>query len=132
MSVWNGQYFLQNPAASVRLPLVEDALCAVEYGRIVQCDDAAVGPRFKVYTHGIAALEMASAEVIPHYLYIHSQFIRNTLGAAARKLVLDTAQLIKGYCDSYMVLCEIYIQRFKDNKKFRTKKMKRIFFVIHN
>ena len=74
MSVWNGQYFLQNPAASVRLPLVEDALCAVEYGRIVQCDDAAVGPRFKVYTHGIAALEMASAEVIPHYLYIHSQF----------------------------------------------------------
>src|SRR5699024_214657 len=93
---------VMSPASADRL-LFEDAFRAVEDGRIVQRYHAAVGPRLEMHAPGIAALEMASPGLSPHYLYICAQFIGDTLGTAARKLVLDTAQLIKGYCHSSMV-----------------------------
>lgn len=74
---------------------VKDTHRSIEYRRVIQSDDTTVGPLFDMYADACLGIEMLAAEIVSYGLYIYTQFISDTLRAAAGQLILDTAQFIK-------------------------------------
>ena len=73
-----------------------DAHRALQYGRIVQCNDPAVRAAFDMNPcRAPSLIEMPAAEIIANDVDIQIQFIGNPLRTAAGQFVLDTTQLVK-------------------------------------
>ena len=73
------------------MPLVNHRFSHVEYGGIIEGNNAAIGPLLKVEAYRLALLIVSATKIVANSFNIHVEFVRNNLHAAIGEIVLYAA-----------------------------------------
>ena len=89
-------------ALSLLHPLCpEDVEGAIQNGRIVEHDDAAVGPRLDVQTATLAVFVILTTEVVTYGLHRQAEVFGNAVNGAIRQAVLDRPEFVECDCSCH-------------------------------